>query len=113
HIIQNAAQAIAAANNAGTIWIVTSRLCDPIGKTEKIQIKIEDDGAGMSEEAVKRAFVPFFTTKEVGSGKGLGLSMVDGIIQRQGGTVALESTEGKGTSVTITLALLQNEMFYR
>lgn len=113
HIIQNAAQAIAAANNAGTIWIVTSRLCDPIGKTEKIQIKIEDDGAGMSEEAVKRAFVPFFTTKEVGSGKGLGLSMVDGIIQRQGGTVALESTEGKGTSVTITLPLLQNKMFYR
>ncbi|KWT87414.1 CHASE domain-containing protein [Candidatus Magnetominusculus xianensis] len=94
HILQNSYQAI---NNEGTIRIVTSLT------GEKIQIKIEDDGIGMSEDAVKRAFTPFFTTKDVGSGKGLGLSIVDGIIKRHNGTINIESTVGRGTSVTIHL----------
>ncbi|MBF0486525.1 MAG: GAF domain-containing protein [Nitrospirae bacterium] len=106
HIIDNAVQAV---NDVGTIRIVTA-ITGMEG--ELIKIRIEDDGVGMTEDAVKQAFVPFFTTKEVGSGKGLGLAMVDGIIKRHGGKVSLESTEGKGTAITIILPLMQNKMFY-
>ncbi len=106
HILDNALQAV---NTTGTIRIVTSRICEAQG--DIIAIQIDDDGSGMSAEAVKRAFVPFYTTKEVGSGKGLGLSIVDGIIKRHSGTVNLESTEGKGTSVTIRLPVTNNQMF--
>ncbi len=104
HILDNA---VAAVNNRGTIRIATSLINDT-GSNKMIQIKIEDDGVGMSGVTMKRAFDPFFTTKEVGSGKGLGLSVVDGIIKRHGGTVYLQSTKGKGTSVTIHLPLIQN-----
>ncbi|MBF0568816.1 MAG: GAF domain-containing protein [Nitrospirae bacterium] len=106
HIIDNAVQAV---NDVGTIRVVTA-ITGVEG--ELIQIRIEDDGVGMSEDAVKQAFVPFFTTKEVGSGKGLGLAMVDGIIKRHGGKVSIESAEGKGTAITILLPLMQNKMFY-
>ncbi|MBF0567541.1 MAG: GAF domain-containing protein [Nitrospirae bacterium] len=107
HIIENAIHAVDVAGT-GNITISTSHI--PVGEAqdETIQVRIADDGAGMSEETVKRAFVPFYTTKEVGSGKGLGLSIVDGVIKRHGGTVDIESTEGKGTSVTIQLRLGQN-----
>ncbi|MBF0458607.1 MAG: ATP-binding protein [Nitrospirae bacterium] len=105
HIIQNAFQAVAAAKtDTGTIRIATSH------EGERINIRIDDNGIGMSEDAVRRAFVPFFTTKEVGSGKGLGLSMVDGIIKRHGGTVKIGSVEGKGTSIIISLPFIQNDL---
>ncbi|MBF0553566.1 MAG: ATP-binding protein [Nitrospirae bacterium] len=103
HIIDNAVQAV---NDNGTIRIVTSAT-GVEGKL--IQIRIEDNGVGMPEDAVKQAFVPFFTTKEVGSGKGLGLAMADGIIKRHGGKISIESTEGKGTAITILLPLMQNK----
>ncbi|MBF0568632.1 MAG: GAF domain-containing protein [Nitrospirae bacterium] len=108
HILENALQAVAV--SAGNITITTSHKC-LVWKAhgEAIQITIDDDGIGMSEDAVKRAFVPFYTTKEVGSGKGLGLSIVDGIIKRHGGTVSIESTEGIGTSVTVILRIGQGE----
>ncbi|KWT82792.1 ATP-binding protein [Candidatus Magnetominusculus xianensis] len=112
HILQNAFQAVQAVKDIGTqqptIRIVTSQAGT---EGEIVQIKIEDNGIGMSEDAVKRAFVPFFTTKEVGSGKGLGLSMVEGIISRHNGTIKLESIEGEGTTVTISLPIVQNKMF--
>ncbi|WP_420265874.1 ATP-binding protein [Candidatus Magnetominusculus dajiuhuensis] len=108
HILENSIQAVGL--DAGNITITTSHknLVD-ITYGETIQITIEDDGAGMSADAVKRAFVPFYTTKEVGSGKGLGLSIVDGIVKRHGGTVSIESTEGIGTSVTVILPVGQGE----
>ncbi|MBF0320237.1 MAG: GAF domain-containing protein [Nitrospirae bacterium] len=106
HIIDNA---LYAANHIGTIRIATSHIPDEQGG--KIKVVIEDDGAGMSDFVKKHAFTPFFTTKEVGAGKGLGLSIVDGIIKRHGGTINIESTEGIGTTVTISLPVINNEMF--
>ncbi|WP_420264401.1 ATP-binding protein [Candidatus Magnetominusculus dajiuhuensis] len=107
HIIENAIHAVDVAGT-GNITISTSHIRVGEAQDETIQVRITDDGTGMSEETVKRAFVPFYTTKEVGSGKGLGLSIVDGVIKRHGGTVDIESTVGKGTSVTIQLRLGQN-----
>lgn len=65
-----------------------------------VAIAIRDAGTGMSPATVENAFVPFFTTKEVGKGAGLGLSMVFGFVQRHsGGYVEIESKPGGGTTV--------------
>jgi two-component system NtrC family sensor kinase len=69
----------------------------------KVLISIADTGCGIKEEHLGMIFEPFFTTKSVGKGTGLGLSVSYGIIGKHGGTVEVESQEGKGTIFTITL----------
>ena len=64
---------------------------------------VKDSGEGMTPEVLNRAFEPFFTTKPVGKGTGLGLSMVHTIISAHGGTVALQSAPGAGTTVVLSL----------
>jgi PAS domain S-box-containing protein len=71
-----------------------------------IVIAVTDNGVGMSEEVKLRAFEPFFTTKEVGSGSGLGLSMVYGFVKQSGGQVQIYSEPGTGTSIRIFLPVL-------
>jgi len=62
-----------------------------------------DDGAGMPAHIVRRAYEPFFSTKEVGKGTGLGLSQIYGFARQSGGSVRIESKPGGGTAVTILL----------
>jgi signal transduction histidine kinase len=68
-----------------------------------ISVCVSDTGAGMTEEVLRKAFEPFFTTKPVGSGTGLGLSQVYGIAKQTGGTVAIDTQVGKGTTVRVYL----------
>jgi PAS domain S-box-containing protein len=74
----------------------------PIGQPVSV-VTVSDTGTGMSPDVMARAFDPFYTTKEVGKGSGLGLSMVYGFARQSGGHVAIASREGQGTSVTIVL----------
>ncbi|HJR45500.1 MAG TPA: PAS domain S-box protein [Actinomycetota bacterium] len=70
---------------------------------DRASVSVTDSGTGMSEEVRRRAFEPFFTTKGPGTGTGLGLSMVYGVVEEMGGSIAIDSTEGRGTCVTIDL----------
>ena len=66
-------------------------------------VRVSDTGTGMTEDVKARAFEPFFTTKGPGAGSGLGLSQVYGMAQQCGGSVAIDSTPGVGTTVTLLL----------
>ena len=68
-----------------------------------VRISVTDSGAGMDSATQARAFEPFFTTKPVGRGSGLGLSMVQGVAAQSDGGVALKSTPGEGTTVSVWL----------
>jgi signal transduction histidine kinase len=68
-----------------------------------IEIGLADTGHGMSEEVLRRAFEPFYTTKPADSGTGLGLSVVRDLAENAGGTVEVVSTPGSGTLFRILL----------
>lgn len=68
-----------------------------------IQVEVEDQGEGIPPSQVKKVFDPFFTTKPVGQGTGLGLFVSYGIVQKMKGELNLDSVEGQGTKVRITL----------
>ncbi len=68
-----------------------------------VMVAVSDNGTGMPATVLERVFEPFYTTKDVGKGSGLGLSMVFGFARQSGGQVLLDSVEGEGTTVRIYL----------
>jgi signal transduction histidine kinase len=68
-----------------------------------VRLSVSDTGTGMSAETARRAADPFFTTKEIGQGVGLGLSIVHGIAQQSGGHVSIDSEPRRGTTVNVFL----------
>ncbi len=73
---------------------------------EYVLLQVEDRGAGMTAEVLNQALDPFFTTKEVGQGAGLGLPMVFGVVQGHQGWLTIDSTPGQGSCVSIYLPRL-------
>ena len=96
-IVNLCSNAIQAMPRGGNLHVGLERSGDSLILT------VEDNGVGMTEEVQRRLFTPFFTTKEVGEGSGLGLSVVHGIVTAHGGTVHISSSPGVGTTVTVTL----------
>ncbi len=118
NIFSNAAYAIG--DRSGTINIRLEEMAadkntpDQAGTApgEKyLRIIISDTGCGISQEVMSRIFDPFFTTKERGSGTGMGLSVVHGIITDMGGIISVSSDPGKGTTFSILLPQLDNDRF--
>jgi two-component system, cell cycle sensor histidine kinase and response regulator CckA len=68
-----------------------------------VELRVVDNGPGMSADVRERAFDPFFTTKEIGSGSGLGLSSTYGVITSFGGAVSLTGAEPQGLAVVMLL----------
>jgi PAS domain S-box-containing protein len=87
--------------NGGTIAVRAFR-ADADGPP-LVCIEVADPGTGMPEEVRQKALEPFFTTKEVGKGSGLGLSQAYGFATQSGGSLAIDSAVGRGTTVTIRL----------
>jgi len=69
------------------------------------RIRVEDSGAGIPAEVRDKIFEPFFTTK--GSGTGLGLAIAKRIVDGHGGEIGVESTAGRGTTITVSLPLVE------
>ena len=69
----------------------------------KVVIRVRDTGTGIQEEHIENIFDPFYTTKEVGDGVGLGLSISYGLVNDLNGTIEVSSSRGKGSTVTIIL----------
>jgi two-component system NtrC family sensor kinase len=87
-----------------TLYTATDLSASDSGR-KGIEITIADTGSGIPPENLDKLFDPFFTTKEVGKGTGLGLSVSLGIVQRHGGTIRVQSEEGKGTRFFVWLPI--------
>lgn len=94
HLILNAVHAV---GEKGRLHLQTQHV------GERVQISMTDNGCGIPGEYLGRLFDPFFTTRSVGAGVGLGLSVVYGIVKRHGGRIEVESEQGKGSCFRITL----------
>lgn len=69
----------------------------------KVFLRVNDSGTGMSPDVLQKIFVPFFTTKDVGEGTGLGMPVVHGIVSSHEGSIRIQSEAGRGTTVEIVL----------
>ncbi len=98
NLLVNAAQAM---EEKGVIRIGTRCLSEN-GK-RLVAVEISDTGKGIPSEVLPRIFDPFFTTKEVGKGTGLGLHIAYKIVERHGGSILVESEEGRGTTFRVLL----------
>lgn len=76
---------------------------------EQIVFRIQDAGLGMTPETLAHALEPFYTTKDIGKGSGLGLSMVYGFVKQSGGSMTIESRLGYGTSVELYFPVAPTE----
>nr|WP_246559414.1 PAS domain S-box protein [Geoanaerobacter pelophilus] len=95
NLLVNAHQAI---TGAGRVTLKTERQGDSL-----VVIRIRDTGCGIGQEIIDRIWDPFFTTKEVGKGVGLGLALSYDIVKRHGGEIEVESRPGEGTLFTVLL----------
>jgi PAS domain S-box-containing protein len=75
----------------------------------RVMVTISDNGMGIPDHARDKIFEPFFTTKEAGKGMGLGLSIVYGIVRDYEGDIQVESTEGEGTTFTLSFPVAQDK----
>ena len=76
---------------------------------EYVKITVRDTGCGMSPEVVKRIFEPFYTTREVGKGSGMGLAVVYGVVKDLQGTITVESEEGVGSTFRVLLPRVETD----
>ncbi|MDP3832788.1 MAG: ATP-binding protein [Hydrogenophaga sp.] len=98
NLLSNAAHAVQAARREQPRIAVTVAQ-----RGERLSVSVRDNGSGIAPENLGRVFEPFFTTRDVGAGLGLGLSVSYGIVQRHGGTLAVESEAGSWTEFTFDL----------
>jgi PAS domain S-box-containing protein len=102
NLVINACHAV---DHKGNIDIITQKT-----DQDKILVMVKDNGKGVETKNLTRIFNPFFTTKPVGQGTGLGLSVGYGIIKRHQGDISVKSSKGMGTVFTISFSAVKSEV---
>lgn len=103
NLINNAAQSM---KEGGEVTV--SLRADPRGK--RVTAEVKDQGVGIRKELLTKIFDPFFSTKDRSEGTGLGLSICHSIVAEHGGSIEVESTEGKGSLFRVILPVLKKEL---
>ncbi len=110
NLCSNASHAMGEAGGSLTVELESAYLHDPsvlgherLGPGRYVKLVVKDDGAGIEPEIMDRIFEPYFTTKEIDQGLGMGLSVVYGIVKDYEGSIKVESRVAEGTSVEILL----------
>lgn len=101
NIINNAEKAITDTGGPGKITVRTRH------EKQFVIISVADDGKGIEPQVLSRIYDPFFTTREIGRGTGLGLSACYGIVEEHGGEMSVESEPGAGTTFIFTLPVIK------
>ncbi|UZW57141.1 ATP-binding protein [Sphingobium sp. JS3065] len=102
-ILNIALNARDAMQRGGTIVIEGANLPGTGDRPDRVRIAVTDKGAGIAPDLVNKIFEPFYTTKAIGQGTGLGLSQVYGFARASGGEVLVDSIVGQGTTITLLL----------
>lgn len=103
NLLTNAAKAIAVAGRPGVVRIAAQ------ARAGRLRVSVRDNGAGIEPAALSRVFDPFYTTRDVGEGMGLGLSICHTIVANHGGELRVASEPGKWTEFSFDLALADAE----
>ena len=106
NLVQNGIDAV---NGTGRV-LLTIRLYPPereASEAQAVEIQVSDTGAGMSKEVMEQIFTPFYTTKQLGKGTGMGLAIVYGVVKMHAGDISVNSEPGKGTTFTIHFPLAE------
>jgi len=101
NVIRNAFEAV---DPGGTVTVAAD-----LGEEGRVVVRVTDDGVGMSADEAKDAFVPFKTSKKNQGGTGFGLPIAKKIVDAHGGAIRIESSEDRGTTVSITLPITQED----
>lgn len=117
NLITNAYHAIDASNTKGKIVVQLKQVNAKIHDTKTVALHngeclvltVSDNGEGIKADLIEKIFEPYFTTKKIGQGTGLGLAVVGGIIKEHGGDINIQSKENEGTSVNVYLPLMVND----
>ncbi|MCF8078169.1 MAG: response regulator [Desulfobacterales bacterium] len=116
NLCTNAAQAMDSDGGVLQIHVKDTDLSETILKKHPdikagrhIEISVSDTGPGIPEEHLDSIFEPYYTSKDIGEGTGLGLAVVHGIVKSYGGEISVESTVGKGTVFTVYLPITETD----
>jgi len=103
NLIMNAEYEMSRTNGGGNLLIKTKKMGNIV------RILVKDDGPGISKENMEKLFTPFFSTKKVGEGTGLGLSVCHGVIAEHKGIIYAESKVGEGATFVVELPLISQQ----
>jgi signal transduction histidine kinase/ActR/RegA family two-component response regulator len=111
NLVVNSKDAIKGAGeiSIGSKCLTLSSNQGDLSSGEYVVISVSDDGTGIKKELKSRVFDPYFSTKKTGSGKGLGLSLLQGLIKDMDGHIQMESEYGQGTTISLFIPIAQPE----
>lgn len=98
HLLRNAFQAIREGRGGGSVCVETWG-----APGHRVAVEVRDDGRGIPADQLRRVFEPFFTTRDVGQGPGLGLAVCHALVRAMGGEIEAESEAGRGTAIRLLL----------